>query len=133
MAVVGTVVVGAFTGLAAGIETVGSHIGYSNGDRVGVVQKFSVKGLLCKSWEGQMAMPGFQSNGNNGGTSNLFTFSVNSGDSKIISELQQAERNPGQEYDLQYHQTLTNPFCSKKTAYTITQVTPVKGKTAGIG
>ncbi|BDG10701.1 hypothetical protein [Anaeromyxobacter paludicola] len=29
---------------------------YSTGDRVGYVQKFSKKGWLCKTWEGELAM-----------------------------------------------------------------------------
>ena len=29
---------------------------YSQGDRAGYVQKFSKKGVLCKTWEGQLAM-----------------------------------------------------------------------------
>ncbi len=34
---------------------------YSSGERAGYIQKFSHKGLLCKTWEGEMAlvsMPG---------------------------------------------------------------------------
>ena len=29
---------------------------YSAGDRVGILQKFSSKGWVCKSWEGDLAM-----------------------------------------------------------------------------
>lgn len=29
---------------------------YSEGERIGYVQKFSKKGWLCKSWEGELAM-----------------------------------------------------------------------------
>ncbi|HNF89986.1 MAG TPA: hypothetical protein PLL19_11690, partial [Thiobacillaceae bacterium] len=29
---------------------------YSEGDRAGYVQKFSKKGWLCKTWEGEIAM-----------------------------------------------------------------------------
>ncbi len=29
---------------------------YSDGERVGYVQKFSKKGWLCKTWEGELAM-----------------------------------------------------------------------------
>ena len=32
------------------------HIGYSNGERVGYVQKISRKGWVCKTWEGELAM-----------------------------------------------------------------------------
>jgi hypothetical protein len=32
------------------------HWSYSKGERAGYVQKFSEKGWLCKTWEGEMAM-----------------------------------------------------------------------------
>ena len=32
------------------------HVGYSNGERVGYVQKISRKGWVCKTWEGELAM-----------------------------------------------------------------------------
>jgi hypothetical protein len=32
------------------------HYTYSSGDRAGYVQKFSRKGWICKTWEGQLAM-----------------------------------------------------------------------------
>src|SRR3974377_1135700 len=32
------------------------HGGYSNGERVGYVQKISRKGWVCKTWEGELAM-----------------------------------------------------------------------------
>lgn len=39
------------------------HWVYSSGERVGYVQKFSLKGYLCKTWEGEIvlvSMPGTQ-------------------------------------------------------------------------
>jgi hypothetical protein len=32
------------------------HWSYSSGDRAGYVQKFSRKGFVCKTWEGELAM-----------------------------------------------------------------------------
>lgn len=32
------------------------HWSYSKGERAGYVQKFSEKGWLCKTWEGELAM-----------------------------------------------------------------------------
>ena len=32
------------------------HVNYSNGERVGYVQKISHKGWVCKTWEGELAM-----------------------------------------------------------------------------
>ena len=46
---------------------------YSSGIRVGFVQKFSKKGWLCKTWEGELAMVNMP-----GAMSQIFTFSVRS-------------------------------------------------------
>lgn len=46
---------------AAGFTWLTLHWSYSSGERAGYVQKFSKKGWLCKTWEGEMAlvtMPG---------------------------------------------------------------------------
>ncbi|OGU06845.1 MAG: hypothetical protein A2075_07185 [Geobacteraceae bacterium GWC2_58_44] len=32
------------------------HWSYSSGERVGYIQKFSKKGWLCKTWEGELTM-----------------------------------------------------------------------------
>jgi hypothetical protein len=32
------------------------HLDYSNGSRAGILQKFSEKGWVCKTWEGELAM-----------------------------------------------------------------------------
>jgi hypothetical protein len=32
------------------------HISYSDGERSGLLQKFSHKGWVCKTWEGELAM-----------------------------------------------------------------------------
>jgi hypothetical protein len=42
--------------LAAGYTYGALHWAYSSGERVGYVQKFSKKGWLCKTWEGELAM-----------------------------------------------------------------------------
>lgn len=42
--------------LAAGWIWLTLHWNYSEGERAGYVQKFSRKGWLCKSWEGEIAM-----------------------------------------------------------------------------
>ncbi len=46
---------------------------YSSGQRVGFVQKFSRKGWLCKTWEGELAMVNMP-----GAMSQIFVFSVRS-------------------------------------------------------
>jgi hypothetical protein len=42
--------------LAAGYLYLALHWTYSSGERVGYVQKFSKKGWLCKTWEGELTM-----------------------------------------------------------------------------
>ncbi len=46
---------------------------YSSGLRVGFVQKFSSKGWICKTWEGELAMVNMP-----GALSQIFVFSVRS-------------------------------------------------------
>ncbi len=40
----------------AGYVWVALHWSYSSGERAGYIQKFSQKGWLCKTWEGELAM-----------------------------------------------------------------------------
>ena len=42
--------------LCSGYVLVALNWSYSKGDRVGYVQKFSEKGWLCKTWEGELQM-----------------------------------------------------------------------------
>lgn len=42
--------------LSAGYVTIVLNLSYSKGERVGYVQKFSEKGWLCKTWEGELQM-----------------------------------------------------------------------------
>jgi hypothetical protein len=49
------------------------NFSYSSGQRVGFVQKFSHKGWLCKTWEGELAMVNMP-----GALSQIFVFSVRS-------------------------------------------------------
>jgi len=42
--------------LAVGYTAAVLRWSYSEGERAGVVQKFSRKGWLCKTWEGELAM-----------------------------------------------------------------------------
>ena len=46
----------AFGLLAAAYVTLMVRFSYSSGERAGYVQKFSHKGWLCKTWEGELAM-----------------------------------------------------------------------------
>jgi hypothetical protein len=51
--VIGVIVIGA---LVAGYFALALSWNYSTGERAGWVQKFSKKGWICKTWEGELAL-----------------------------------------------------------------------------
>ena len=66
--------------LAVGYVAFTLHWSYSEGDRAGIVQKFSRKGWVAKTWEGELAMsivPGV--------TPTIWNFSVR--DPKVAEEI----------------------------------------------
>lgn len=72
---------------------------YSDGTRVGILYKFSRKGNIFKTYEGEMMLPGLKSkNGNTGTNSNLFTFSVV--DEALAKKLMESQ---GMELELHYN------------------------------
>jgi hypothetical protein len=115
-------VAGILVGGYAGIKSAGNHIGYSEGARTGQVVKIAYQGVLCKSWEGSLAMGSFR--GNTGkGTSNTFDFSIN--DPAVLKKLQKAQ-DSGKFIKVKYEQSLTSPFCSSKTSSLVTDVVQLK-------
>lgn len=74
---------------------------YSEGTRVGILYKFSKKGNVYKTYEGEMILPGmkFQNKTKSGLSSNLFHFSVT--DEALAKELMSLQ---GMEIELNYVQ-----------------------------
>ena len=92
------------------------NFNYSEGDRVGYVQKFSRKGLLCKTGEGELAMVNLP-----GAMTQIFTFTVR--DDAVASRLNQSL---GQRVRLHYEQHKGLPTsCFGETEYFVTDVQPV--------
>ena len=60
--------------LWAGCQAVGNSVEYSDGQRVGVINKISNKGLFWKTYEGEMALEGLV--GGNNVAANLWDFSI---------------------------------------------------------
>lgn len=91
---------------------------FSEGVRVGSLQKFSQKGIINKSWEGELVLEGFKlpTNGMRGG--NVWKFSVL--DANIAKAIDNAMMN-GNPVALRYCQTLL-PLMQTDTGYRITQV-----------
>jgi hypothetical protein len=90
---------------------------YSVGQRVGFVQKFSRKGWLCKTWEGELAIVNMP-----GALSQIFNFSVrNDSVAKAINEAMAKGR-----VELQYQEHRGVPTaCFGETAYFVTGVRSV--------
>jgi hypothetical protein len=98
-----------------------SACGYSDGDRVGTIQKFTYKGLMNKSWEGELALDGFKARGE--GISNVVQFSVT--DRRMVQPLEDALKT-GAKVRLTYSQDLIyNPFL-RDSGYVATKVEVMK-------
>ncbi len=100
--------------------------GYSDGDRTGLVTKLSHKGMVLKSWEGELVMGGVRSSpdsdGNTSVGANVWTFSVH--DDNLVKPLQDAQQN-GTPVVIHYTQWL-NSGPGYDSDYEVTGVSPVK-------
>ena len=86
---------------------------YSSGDRVGYVQKFSQKGWLCKTYEGEIAMVNLP-----GQLANTFQFTVRS--DSLAAVINKAQ---GQRVAIQYEQHKGVPTsCFGETEYFVNGV-----------
>lgn len=91
---------------------------YSEGERAGYVQKFSRKGWLCKTWEGELAMVTMP-----GAIPEKFEFSVR--DDAVAEAI---NRLAGQRVVLQYQQHKFVPTsCFAETEYFVVGVREVEG------
>ncbi len=97
----------------AGFTWLTLHWSYSTGERAGYVQKFSRKGWLCKTWEGEMAMVTMP-----GTVSEKFPFTVAN---DAIAE--KVNRTLGKKVVLQYEQHRWLPSsCFGETGYFVSDV-----------
>jgi hypothetical protein len=88
---------------------------YSSGERAGYVQKFSKKGWICKTWEGELAMANLP-----GAVPEVFAFSLH--DDAVAAEI---NKYLGARVTLHYEQHLGLPSCFGETTYWVTSVRPV--------
>ena len=89
---------------------------FSAGDRAGYVQKFSRKGWVCKTWEGELAMVNIP-----GTMPEIFRFSVR--DDAVAKQI---EQDMGRRVSLTYEQHRGVPTsCFGDTEYFVTSVRSV--------
>lgn len=99
---------------------------YSEGSRTGILQKFSNKGYIFKTWEGELRMsavmmPNSGSEAVAGG--NIWYFSVT--DDKAVKSLQEAEMS-GKRVTLYYTEYLKELFWRGDTKYFVNKVTIIQ-------
>jgi hypothetical protein len=93
--------------------TIALNWSYSQGDRAGYIQKFSRKGWLCKTWEGEIAMVNMP-----GQAQEKFAFSVR--DDSVAREI---TRLMGNRVDITYAEHPGIPLrCFGETDYFVTGV-----------
>jgi hypothetical protein len=86
---------------------------YGNGERAGYVQKFSNRGYLCKTWEGELAMVSMP-----GTMSEKFLFTV-----REESVAQKINANLGKKVALKYEQHIGLPTsCFGDTEYFVSDI-----------
>src|SRR2546425_12403274 len=108
--------------LALGVLTLGLYTwatlnwAYATGERAGYVQKFSDKGWICKTWEGELAMVNLP-----GAMPEVFHFTAR--DDSVAKRI---NGSLGQRVVLHYEQHVGLPTsCFGDTSYFVTEVRPV--------
>ena len=87
---------------------------YGNGERAGYVQKFSNRGYICKTWEGELAMVSMP-----GTMSEKFFFTV-----REDAVAQKINANLGKKVALKYEQHIGLPTtCFGDTEYFVSDIT----------
>jgi hypothetical protein len=90
---------------------------YSSGERAGWVQKFSHKGWVCKTWEGELALVSLP-----GSMVEKFYFTVH--DDAVAREIQTAMGKPRMMMTLHYEEKVGLPTtCFGDTRHFVTRVT----------
>lgn len=96
----------------------GCGAGYSEGDRVGTITKFSRKGLVNKSWEGEMNLGGLKQTDNKT-TPNVWQFHTSDAMAPKIEEAMKK----GEPVTLHYRQWAVSPMFTQDSDYDVTEVT----------
>ena len=114
---IAAVLIGIVVAVVAGYLLLVFNWSYSEGERAGWIQKFSSKGWLCKTWEGEMAMVSMP-----GSMSEKFLFTVwDDATAEQISKLM------GKRVSLHYEEKAGIPTtCFGDTRYYVTKITAVE-------
>ena len=94
---------------------------YSDGVKNGTLTKITQKGLIFKTYEGQLNLGGMVSDGDGGMVANVFNFSMK--DDNLFKELQ---ANQNSRVSLKYNQYLNVPITVGSSNYIVNSVSSEK-------
>ncbi|MCO4819628.1 MAG: 6-phosphogluconate dehydrogenase [Bacteroidetes bacterium] len=100
------------------------YVNFSEGKRAGELIKMSKKGVMFKTYEGQLNTGGF-SEGNGDITSSIWHFSVKSSNDEVLQDIDNAI-DGGYRVKLYYEEKYMNVFFLGDTKYFVTKVERVK-------
>lgn len=115
--------------LWAGYNVIGNNIEYSKGERVGVINKVSEKGLIWKTQEGQLSLEGRTSTGDSTGAG-VWDFSIDASsknNNELYSKIKKAMEN-GDRVKITYNQPLATWPWRAKTNYLVEDVESLETK-----
>jgi hypothetical protein len=99
---------------------------YSEGSRSGVISKFSKKGIIWKTWEGEMVLGGLRSTAD-GAVANVWHFSLDrvkahNEDVGALAKQINAAKDSGKRIRLEYKQSIISLPWRSKTSYYIQSI-----------
>jgi len=101
---------------------------YSTGTRAGVVQKLSRKGIVFKTWEGQLNLGGFNTEETSGGIApTIWNFSVLGKNKEVLDDLENASLS-GKRVKLYYDEKFVKFFWLGEQTYFVNKVEPFENK-----
>lgn len=113
-------------------NAVGNNIDYSRGERTGMINKVSERGLIWETYEGQLALEGIVS-GNGSSGANVWDFSLDrqakhgEDTQELVQKLREYMRT-GQKVKVTYIEQLSTWPWRSETDYLIQDVEPIKAE-----
>ncbi len=107
--------------LIAAVVLILTHVNYSEGTRAGFVIKVSKKGLVFKTWEGQLNLQSFGAANLTNSFSEVFDFSISKGDTALYRQLQDVSLT-GERINMHYTEKLVKLPWKGDTKYFVTKI-----------
>ena len=113
-------------------NAVGNNVEYSHGERTGMINKVSEKGLVWETYEGQLALEGIVSGDGSSGA-NVWDFSIDrqaehgENTAELVEKLRGYMRT-GQKVRIEYIEQLSTWPWRSDTDYLIQNIEPVKAE-----